>query len=171
MELARVLGAPLLNHDVDSDWRDFENGFEVRLPLDYKRFMSAYGPCVISDTLTLFHPRAPNADDSLSLRWKIATVSDVYEQTEPALVPYRIFPMAGGVFPIGHTPLGHQVFLRPRAARVDDGWSVLVDWGTEWLDYQVGFEEFLTKALAGDVHFFHDSVLEEPSYEMVGRVL
>ncbi|MET7297784.1 SMI1/KNR4 family protein [Embleya sp. NPDC005575] len=170
MDLSRVLSEPQLNHDVDYDWRDFESEFAVDLPLDYKRFISAYGPCVISDTLTLFHPRAPEADDSLSLRWKIRTNSFMYEETEPSLVPYRIFPAVGGVFPIGHTPFGNQVFLRPRAHRVIGDWSVLVDWGGTWLDYQMSFGEFLHGALNGDVHFFHESVLEEPSYELVGRV-
>jgi hypothetical protein len=159
-----------LNHDVDFDWRDFESEFGIALPQDYKSFISSYGPCVISDTLTLFHPRAPEADDSLSLRWEIRSVAFAYELTEPSLVPYRIFPAPGGVFPVGHTTFGHRVFLRPRAYRVVDDWAVLVDWGGEWLDYQMGFEEFLLKALSGDVYFFHESVLEEPSYELVGRV-
>ncbi|MEU0937027.1 SMI1/KNR4 family protein [Embleya sp. NPDC005971] len=171
MELSRILSEPQLNHDVDFDWRDFENEFGVDLPLDYKKFISAYGPCVISDTLTLFHPRAPEADDSLSLRRKIRTTSSMYERTEPSLVPYRIFPAAGGIFPIGHTPFGNQVFLRSRAHMKIGGWSVLVDWDSTWIDYQMGFEEFLSGALTGDVYFFHESVLEEPSYELVGRVV
>ncbi|WP_424643465.1 hypothetical protein [Embleya sp. AB8] len=170
MDLSRVLSEPRLNHDVEFDWHDFESEFEIDLPFGYKNFISAYGPCVISDTLMLFHPRAPEADDSLSLRWKTRTVSALYAQTEPSLVPYKIFPMEGGVFPIGHTTLGNQIFLRPRAHGLGEGWSVLVDWGGAWLDYQMGFEEFLPNALSGDVHFFHESVLEDPSYELVGRV-
>ncbi|WP_406279535.1 SMI1/KNR4 family protein [Embleya sp. NBC_00896] len=172
MDLSHVLSGPSLNHNVDSDWRDFETEFNVALPSSYKDFISAYGPCVINDTLTLFHPRAPEADDSLSLRWKVSVVAAAYGEMDPSLVPYRIFPAPGGIFPVGHTTWGHEVFLRPRAHLSIDGWAVLVDWDGTWLDYQICFRDFLERALTGDIHFFHESVLDEPSsYELVGRVL
>lgn len=66
-QFRELLGAPLVNGNTAADWEATERTIHITLPVDYKEFVSAYGPGCISNQVYLFHPRAAIGDHGLRL--------------------------------------------------------------------------------------------------------
>ncbi|MGK5531390.1 hypothetical protein [Streptomyces sp. URMC 129] len=173
MELSafeELLGPPLYDRPIETDWESFESFVSSRLPRDYKEFVSAYGPCCVGDTLLIFHPAAPRDDSSLNLFEEVEKVAGQYEflRNVPSYkIPYAIYPEPGGCIPVARTTGGNQVFLRPPSGELLE-WSVVVDMG-EWVHFPSGFTYVLYRAVTGDLHvpFMADA---GQSFEPVGRL-
>ncbi|WP_340558850.1 SMI1/KNR4 family protein [Streptomyces sp. GSL17-111] len=164
-----LLGVPpYVANPLHSDWSEFEDFVGRALPVDYKEFVSSYGPCCLSGTLLIFHPKASQGDTSLNLFEEVQLAGGQYEKlkrTPYYEVPYPIHPDPHGCIPVARTSGGNQIFLLPPKG-AEDEWNVVMDMG-EWVNFPSGFTYFLHEALSGNLHvpFLQE---EEPSFEPVG---
>ncbi|WEH40186.1 SMI1/KNR4 family protein [Streptomyces sp. AM 2-1-1] len=151
MELSRfgeLFGAPLVNGDVEREWRETEAAYGAGLPDDYKRFVSAYGPGRVNDQLDLFHPRA--AGLRLSSLWEqTSTAYGELSRQDPEMYPCPVHPAENGFVPIARSISGNTVFLVP--GPVAGEWAVAVEMG-EWAVFEMSFTDFLWAALKGELH-------------------
>ncbi|MFI9105870.1 SMI1/KNR4 family protein [Streptomyces fildesensis] len=164
-----LIGEPLINGDVENDWSQFESEIGVDFPADYKNFISAYGPCCLSDQLLLFHPKGEEGDWGLNLRDLIRNSTEAYSALvggHPEMYPYPIYPQRLGGIPVGRTSGGNHLLIVPPAS-VDGGWEVLVDMG-EWAHFEMSFTDFLWLALREEL--FVPVIEGDLSYEVVGGV-
>ncbi|QOV36171.1 SMI1/KNR4 family protein [Streptomyces ferrugineus] len=164
-----ILGRPLVNGDVERDWRALEMRSGVILPEDYKQFVTAYGPGCVNDQLYVFHPRAAGGDEGLRLESLWDQASYAYSdlaRNAPEMYPYPVHPAPGGCVPIARSTSGNHVLLAP--PEIDGGgWSVVLDMG-QWIQLRMSFTDFLWKALQGELDI---PVIEgEPTFEPVGVV-
>ncbi|MCF2530393.1 SMI1/KNR4 family protein [Yinghuangia soli] len=166
-----LIGEPRLRHDVDADWTEFENDFDVRLPMDYKAFVSSYGPCILGDELVLFHPRAPAGPDAADLRWKVESHVYAYEsmrEWHPQSIDFVAYPQAGGYFPIGHNHMGVGWLVAVEGAEHANG-PVLLDYGADQRELDMPFLEVLYRGLRGEFNgeIFSDTAVENPTYQLL----
>ncbi|MCX5401782.1 SMI1/KNR4 family protein [Streptomyces sp. NBC_00102] len=172
MELSRfreMLGAPMVNGDVDQDWREVESVYGAGLPEDYKNFVSAYGPGCINDQLYVFHPRASRGEQGLrlfSLWSQVASSHQELSRLDPDLYPYSVYPADGGLVPIARSISGNLVFLSPASAS-GAGWGVAVEMGG-WAMIEQGFSDFLWAALNGEL--FIPIIEGAAKFEPLGNV-
>ncbi|TDC80487.1 SMI1/KNR4 family protein [Streptomyces hainanensis] len=168
----RLIGAPLyVDRSLREDWSEYEEIVGCVLPSDYKRFMSAYGPGCIGDTLLLFHPKVNRGDSDLNLFDELEGVAGTYAELRRQgnfAHPFPVYPERGGCLPVGRTSGGNQLFLHPSTSE-SDNWGIVLDLG-EWVHYPWGFAYFLHQALSGclDVPFLAE---QELSFEPVGVLL
>ncbi|WP_327268042.1 SMI1/KNR4 family protein [Streptomyces sp. NBC_01218] len=172
MELSQfreVLGAPVVNGDVNQDWREVESAYGAGLPEDYKNFISAYGPGCINDQLYIFHPRASGGEQGLRLSSLWEQVSSSYRELsrqDPDLYPYSVYPADGGLVPIARSISGNIVHLSPTGTG-GAGWGVAVEMGG-WVMIEQCFSDFLWAALNGELAI---PILEgEARFEPLGNV-
>lgn len=167
-DFLELLGPPALNSDPNGDWAQFESEKGLELPGDYKRFVSAYGPCEIYSDLYVSHPRGV----ILSLEGLINRVFSEFEALRgdfPDKYPYTTFPEAGGLLPVAETVAGTQVNLLPPTGG-GAMWTVVVNWQGWWSHYPYGFTDFLYRALQFDpeIPLFEEDAMvsDEPPYVM-----
>jgi hypothetical protein len=164
-----ILGQPLLNGDVQRDWRALEEHFAVSLPEDYKEFVTAYGPGCVNDQLYLFHPRAAGGDEGLRLEtlWEQASYAfSELRRSTPEMYPYPVHPEPGGLVPVARSTSGNHVFIAP-PQRGEGDWFVILDMG-QWIPVQMPFTEFMWAALREELGI---PIIEgEPTFEPIGTV-
>ncbi|MFE4409346.1 SMI1/KNR4 family protein [Streptomyces sp. NPDC056821] len=154
---------------MEQDWQELGMNSGLNLPVDYKQFVTAYGPGRVNGQLYLFHPRAAVAGEGLHLESLWEQASSAYfelSQNAPEMYPFRVYPEPGGCVPIARSISGNHVFLAPPGTGGSD-WSVVVDMG-EWIQLPMSFTEFLWAALNGDLDV---PVIEgEPMFEPIGTM-
>lgn len=164
-----ALGSPRVLGSVESDWQDLEAMINLELPLDYKQFVSAYGPECVNENLYLFHPKVHPGSDALpllDLLGQVARTYPVLAQDDPDLCPYPIFPEEGGAVAVGRTTSGNCLFLLP-PNRPGAAWSILMEMGG-WFSFEMKFTDFLWSALVGELEV---PVIDgEAGFEPMGSV-
>ncbi|MEU9335698.1 hypothetical protein AB0D49_21350 [Streptomyces sp. NPDC048290] len=162
-----VIGLPPLGGDVRSDWAPIEARTGLSMPVDYKEFVSAYGPGSLNSQLYLFHPRAADNENGLRLEFLWQEAAYVFEQMsliDPESVPCSVYPSRGGLIPVARSISGNHVFLVPPAC-AEGNWSVALEMGA-WVFLPMTFTDFIWNALHGQLEA---PILEgEPTFESEG---
>lgn len=170
VSLNEILGRPEINGDVSRDWADVERGLGFGLPLDYKEFVTAYGPGCVSGVLDIFHPRANVGGLRLDTLWEHAYNSyRSLSSSYPEMYPYPVYPEPDGLIAVARTFSGNVVYLAPRKLlpSVRNDWAVVIEMG-EFVVLDLSFTEFLCGALTGEVEI--PMFEEDPYFEAVGTV-
>ncbi|MGV9625461.1 hypothetical protein [Streptomyces sp. NPDC003487] len=170
--LHEILGAPVVNGDVEQDWSDLEQRTRLHLPRDYKEFVTAYGPGCINEQLYVFHPRAEEGGDGLHLETLWSQASYAYSElsrSNPEMYPYPVYPASNGCIPVARSISGNHVFLAPPGSvtSLSSRWSVVVDMG-QWVHLDITFVDFLWQALRGELQV--PLIDGEPSFQPLGTV-
>jgi hypothetical protein len=167
-ELRRLVPPPATPHGADGDWVTCERELQLRLPEDYKDFISIYG----SGTLcNLFEISSPFSSPLLWktgvrdwwVRW--ARIYDCFGEI-PRVLPYARYPTVPGLLP--WATYGTVDVLSWYTAGEPHQWRVVYDERHEEF-FEVpglGFAEFLVAAMKGVVplpeHVFGKHVVNEP---------
>lgn len=140
--------------------------------MDYKEFVSAYGPCEIFGDLWVWHPRADVLNLPAAMD-RVLSEAEFMRSQFPESYPYALHPDPNGLIPVAETEAGAIVYLAPPGPDREN-WATVVGWRSSWSYHDYGFCEFLLKALTNDLEepFFHESILEDPGarYQVVGQL-
>jgi hypothetical protein len=150
-QLKRVLQPPPNPREVPrlSDWLELEDALGCSLPDDYRRFIEVYGTGRIAEFLSIFNPFS--AHRYLNLREQLRIQAQVLEELESfgEVLPYKIHPVPGGVFPFGATDNGDVMFWV--CDGIPDNWHVVVNASRspDWERFDEDMTAFLTETLCG----------------------
>ncbi|MER5966558.1 SMI1/KNR4 family protein [Streptomyces sp. NPDC002057] len=171
MDISRfhgIIGPPRRNGDVDRDWTDFEQRISLRLPADYKNFISVYGSGCLNNQFLLFHPKG-DLENGLNIDLLLRSAYSAYStlaERSPELKPFPLHPERGGCIAIGRSHGGNYLFLSPPGPECSR-WRVVVEMG-EWVTFDMSFTEFLWKALNDEIYL---PVIEgKPSFDPLGAI-
>jgi SMI1-KNR4 cell-wall len=150
-DLLAVMPAPGAPFEVPSAdaWASIEQRIGATLPKDYKQFIEIYGSGQIAKFIWIFNPFSLN--ENLNLEKQIETQSQVLSELEGhgEKVPYKSFPVPGGVLPFGVTDNGDLMFWET----IGDSsvWPVLINESRapEWETFDMPMSKFLARILAG----------------------
>ncbi|MEV5580500.1 SMI1/KNR4 family protein [Streptomyces parvus] len=168
-QFREILGVPLVNGDTAADWEAIERTNHITLPVDYKEFVSAYGPGCINDQICLFHPRAERGDHGLHLEslWEQASLSHAeLTRSDPHSRRHPIYPEEGGYFAVARSISGNHIFLVPPGENRKQ-WQVAVEMGA-WFIFEMTFADFLWAALREELHI--PVIQGDPSFEQIGGI-
>jgi SMI1-KNR4 cell-wall len=101
-ELLRVLPPPKRPLDQRGDWASVEAALGLRLPSDYKEFISVYGSGRIGTSLVIANPfHWLRHGQSVRATWSdwAKFYPDIAEYGE--VIPYPVYPQPGGLLPFG----------------------------------------------------------------------
>lgn len=139
------------NVPTDDDWARAEARLGVRLPADYKDFLSTYGEGRVGDFLGIFVPESRN-------QWH--DLRTALEQERQVFVARRfplrfdLFPAKPGLLPVGQTDNGDMLFYVVEGPA--DSWK-LAFYESRGEDVEVfdgGLTEFLCEATCGRITGF-----------------
>lgn len=124
-------------------WLKIDAELSIQLPQDYKRFIELYGSGVIDKFLTIFNPFASN--QNLNLMSQLVTQRQVYFELESygEDIPYKFFPVNGGIFPLGMTDNGDVLFWK--TSGYSENWSIIINESRapEWECFDMSLTSFL----------------------------
>ncbi|OAH97874.1 SMI1/KNR4 family protein [Methylomonas methanica] len=146
-----ILSPPSRPTDVpkNDDWQEIEARMGTLLPSDYKEFVNKYGTGRIANFLWIFNPFSRN--ENLNLETQLDRQRDVFADLESfgEVLPYKLFPKDGGIFPFAMTDNGDVLFWR--TCGNPDQWSLVVNdaRSPEWQEFALPFGEFLFELLSG----------------------
>ncbi|WP_146101268.1 SMI1/KNR4 family protein [Bradyrhizobium sp. AC87j1] len=124
--LARKLVPPLHPLEASGDWTSIEGAMGVVLPNDFKQFIGAYGSGVIGDFLTILNPFSTRP--GLNLPQQSRRQLDVLHALQDTFgeqVPFELYPIEGGLLPIGITDNGDVIHWLTSGGAAD--WTVFVN--------------------------------------------
>ena len=125
-ELRLVLPPPARPMNCTGDWAAVEHAIGLRLPSDYKTFISIYGSGMINGCLDVQSPFGIKTD---AREWWLNWV-DVYAcDAKFRPISYPIFPEPGGLLPFG--TLGDMDILNWRTVGESDQWPFVYYHRTE----------------------------------------
>ena len=131
----------------DKDWINVESQFGFDLPEDYKNFIQAYGSGRICKFMWIFNPVSKNENLNLEdqIKLQLDVLSELQEYGE--VLPFKLYPEAGGLLPFGVTDNGDVLFWQTIGQPRD--WQVIVNEARspEWAIYHMSMSEFLFKIL------------------------
>lgn len=137
------------------EWEAVESRIGLRLPNDYKHFVSFYGFGAIEDEFYILHPFA-RSHAIYNLENEMGRQSDVHRQsTEGAFVrptfDGQVYtgmqPMPAGLIPWGGDQSGGLAMWDTTNAD-PDGWSVYVDDGSDVTRFKESMTAFLLAGLS-----------------------
>jgi hypothetical protein len=154
-ELRRLVCPPAQPKDAKGDWATCERELGLRLPEDYKDFITAYGRgtlCTLFNIPSPFTPAWPWTKGPISRKEWWAWWAGIYEDwgKTPRAMPYQPYPAVPGLLPwaiygdldvlswytAGEPDQWHIVYLHP----IEGFWEIPIP---------QGFAEFLVAALKG----------------------
>ncbi|MEU4730799.1 histone-like nucleoid-structuring protein Lsr2 [Streptomyces sp. NPDC023588] len=146
------------------DWDRVETELGLRLPEDYKRLASTYGPGRFGDYIGIHHPhgvtRYSNLTGPMPARIREYLQRDYDQGTYP--VPYN----PQHLFALGSTDNGEYLFWITEPEDSPDAWRIAVNEarGPQWFTYDGTLTAFLISVLTGttDVPQFPDGLLNQP---------
>lgn len=135
----------------EQDWIAIEKELGLTLPGDYKQYISTYGSGKISDFLWIFNPFSKNKDLNLAIQAK--KVLEVFRSMKTkygiSICPYQLFPEPDGLFPIGYTDNGDDLFWLTKGA--PEEWRIIIHQtrSANYEEYKGNLSNFLTELLSG----------------------
>ncbi|MFD0526709.1 hypothetical protein ACFQ1I_04675 [Kitasatospora arboriphila] len=114
-DVERCFGLPRGYSDVEA-WGAIEE-VAGELPTEYKQFVAAYGPGVVGDFLSVFHPKSAG----YTMLDLMNTTGPLYQALVPRRIPYDLHPRERGMVLWANTQEGDACFLIPRA---DGSWGI-----------------------------------------------
>lgn len=148
--LLSVLSPPSAALEVPSDeeWRETQ-GRLTRLPSDYRDFLRIYGSGSVDNFIWIFNPSSGN--ENLNLCRQVADQLDVLHELKATgeLVPFPLFPDAGGLLPFGVSDNGDVLLWKTKGDPCD--WTVVVSEARcpNYEEYSQSMSDFLASVLAG----------------------
>lgn len=149
---------------VDKDWTTVENKLGVSLPLDYKIFIEKYGSGRIGKFLSIFN--AFSANENLNLAMQVENQLKVYSELKAngEILPYKLFPDAGGILPFAITDNGDVLFWQTIGKPSE--WTILVNESRspDWQEFEMSLETFLFELLSRKLrtNIFPQNFLNSP---------
>ncbi|MEI8574477.1 SMI1/KNR4 family protein [Methylomonas sp. LW13] len=146
-----ILSPPSRPTDVPKNevWGEIEARIGTLLPSDYKAFIKQYGTGRIANFLWIFNPFSRN--ENLNLVAQLDRQRDVFSDLESfgEVLPYKLFPEDGGIFPFAMTDNGDVLFWRTGAN--PEQWGIVINdaRSPEWQEFALTFGEFLFELLSG----------------------
>ncbi|MEU3185117.1 histone-like nucleoid-structuring protein Lsr2 [Streptomyces sp. NPDC006923] len=145
------------------DWAGVEAVLGVRLPEDYKRLATVYGPGVFSGYIHVYHPRGHTEFADLTGpvpgRLRAQLQRDYDQGTHP--VPYD----PRDLLAVGGTDNGEHLFWITDPRDAPDAWRIAVNEarGPRWFTFDGTLTAFLTSVLSGEtaVPAFPKDLLEQ----------
>ena len=161
--LKRVLGPPEhpANTGNEEAWSGVESRLGVRLPDDYKAFVSMYGSGVIDDFLYVAVPFG--GDPFYNLEQLVRLYAKIDGDLRSLGLPFRylIYPKPGGLLPWAKTANGDRCYWRTAPRRSADEWTVIVIGSDveKTLQFCGSMTEFLRSYLVGEttIDFWPDA--------------
>ncbi|WP_207401630.1 SMI1/KNR4 family protein [Phytopseudomonas dryadis] len=151
-ELVRILPPPRARRSFDNAaWSRCESEWQVRLPEDFKGFISIYGAGVIDDFVWMLSPFSANSNLNFEKSRYFQESYLVMQQDFPSDYPRPSYPAPGSFLPWAVTDNGETFFWVVSGGA--DSWKVgvhSVDQGEEEI-YDLGCVEFLLGLLRRDV--------------------
>jgi hypothetical protein len=145
IDASQYLGVPRGFSGTDA-WQGIEEETGP-LSVEYKEFCSQYGPGIVCDFLTLFHPGSTQAN----MQAISASMAPFYQELHPGRIPYAVYPEdPDGIVQWASSVDADAFFLIPRSFET---WGVGVwfrQWG-EWEEYDVSVPEWLISQISGDL--------------------
>ncbi|MBB4777967.1 SMI1/KNR4 family protein [Actinomadura livida] len=131
------------------DWDKLREQLGIRLPSDYMELCRKYPSLNVDDFLGIFHP-IEDAEGENLVSWAediLGAAEDLIEEFPTLdLVPFSLYPVAGGLFPWGVTDNSDHLFWRTEGD--PDTWTVVVaghsyDKGA-WWEFNGSLTDFVT---------------------------
>jgi hypothetical protein len=167
-ELRRLVPPPAQPKGAEGDWGACEEELRLRLPEDYKEFISIYGSGTLCRLFAISSPfSSPQLLKTTVRDWWVnwAGIYDCWGEV-PRILPYPRYPAVPGLLPWG--TYGDVDILSWYTEGESEAWRVVYDDREEgfaevpWLN----FSEFLLAALRGAVplpeRIFGKHILNEP---------
>jgi hypothetical protein len=138
-------------------WGRIEATLGVQLPDDYKAFIAEYGVGHVDGYIGVTSP-LPEARDTNLSTWALLTFEqnrylELRRQLGEDVLPYPVFPQAGGVLPWGSDTNGGVFYWVTAAANPND-WPILELQDGDWSRFDGTMSDFLVAVLSGQ----HQSV-------------
>ncbi|MFI0814956.1 histone-like nucleoid-structuring protein Lsr2 [Streptomyces sp. NPDC021098] len=144
------------------DWGAVEDTLGMRLPADYKRLASVYGPGDFADFVSICHPHGYTEYSNLTGRMPGIIREYVQRDYDQGKAPVPCHPRH--LFTMGGTDNGDDLFWITDPQDAPDTWriTVSVDRGFGWFTFDGTLTEFLFSVLSGEtvVPQFPDGLLE-----------
>jgi hypothetical protein len=148
-------------------WAVIEGALGTGLPSDFKAFTELYGSGKVDDFLYLFNPFTTGQDGNLLVEKD--RVLEGYRQTRaryPERLPLPAFPDPGGVFPLGRTDNGDELYWVTHGQ--PDQWPVVLVESRAALQevYRMSVTGFLAALAANQLssRVLPEDVLDRPSH-------
>ena len=152
-ELRRLVPPPAHPDGADGDWTACERELQLRLPEDYKEFISAYGSGTLCRSLEILSPfDSPQRWRTTVRGWweNWARIYDCWGDF-PRALPYPRYPAVPGLLPWG-TYCDANVWSWYPAGEPHEWRLVYDERHQEFIEVPgLGFAEFLVAALKGTV--------------------
>ncbi|ARU54294.1 hypothetical protein OLMES_0187 [Oleiphilus messinensis] len=147
--LKHILNPPLDPLETDTDWDPVENQLGIKLPQDYKDFITSYGTGSVDSFLWIFNPFSKN--QNINLFKCLETYREVFEYLDKntsEIAIFSLFPAARGLLPFAATDNGDVLFWL-----VDgdpENWSIVINDARqdEYEKFDVSLVAFLTDILS-----------------------
>ncbi|MGW1913227.1 SMI1/KNR4 family protein [Streptomyces sp. NPDC002076] len=134
------------------DWSGIESELQVRLPTDYKEFIEQVGGGRIDSYLYVLAPSSPNQHYDLAklTAEREEAYEDIFDFEDK---PAELEPEGSRIIPWGTTDNGEWLFWRILPDQEPDEYAVLINEarGEGWEFHELGFAQYLTAVLEGDI--------------------
>ena len=147
-DLVKVLKPPMAPAwAFHGPWEPIEADLGVRLPADYKAFVSLYGAGCMFDLLRIDVPVGSGGRELLR---QAQLVAQIYSGDLGELLPYPTWPAEGGLLTFGDTSNGDWLFWR--TVGEPDRWPVIVFSHSDDIEvFDMTCTAFLAGAISGAV--------------------
>ncbi len=156
----------------ECDWADIERRLGLRLPLDYKLLVEAYGPGSFDRFIWVLQPSGtnPNLDLSLQRGVQLTALRELLAAGEE--LPFGVEIGDEELAPWAITDNGDVCHWLLSASDDPDDWVVTVNEarGPRWTTFNLSASEFLVAVLSGDLpvdQFPDDFPSDSPAFEAV----
>lgn len=140
----------------DEEIQAVEGTFNVKFQEDFKRFMKVYGEGMIYDTFEIYNVGNPEY---------IATIENsrnIYafqRGLQPSYYHLELWPHSPGIFPMGRTADGNQLYWMVREGGDINGFAVFEPKSPSYLYFGELLSIFLRLCISKDLPYIHGDFL------------
>lgn len=148
-DIVRVMPPPTSTFEAPGkdEWIALEARFGFAFPEDFKDFIQIYGSGNVANFLWVFNPFSKNKNLNLIEQTKEQMDVLVELQSFGEIVPYRLFPEAGGILPFAVTDNGDVLYWK--TCGEPNYWPVVINEARspEWESFDMPMTKFLLEIL------------------------
>ena len=153
-ELISVLPPPEVpsNTGSSNEWSLVEKDIGIKLPSDYKEFISTYGAGGIDEFLWILTPFVK--DKNVNLLKQIDVICSSYMDSKshfPNMFKHTAFPNHDGLLPWSITDNGNVLYWESKGN--PENWPIVVykSRSPDYIEYKYSMTEFLTELIKGNI--------------------